>query len=138
MKASLAMVTFLSLCIMISATAYGAQDVGGDFGISWLKQHGTQFSSSAETQNSLWNWGSAPKGYTFSDGNVIPPGYGTQWYYPSSQINSTPITVNSTNAVGSSYLVPNFQSSISEGDWLQAQLTGRPIAVVSASNGPLF
>ena len=138
MKASLVVVTCMSLYIMILATAYGFQDVGGDFGKSWLGQHGTQFPSVPENQNNLWNWGTAPKGYTISDGKVIPPGYGTQLYYPSIPTNGTPITINSTNNVGSSNLVPNFQSSISEGDWLQAQLTGRPIAVVSTSNGPLF
>jgi len=127
----------MALCITILATAYGAQDVGGDFGTSWLEQHGTQFSPATGTQTSLWNWGTAPKGYTISDGQIIPPGYGTQWYYPNLLANSTPITLNSTNAV-SSTPVPNFQSSISEGDWLQAQLTGRPIAVASIPNGPLF
>ena len=137
MKASLVIGTCMALCITILATAYGAQDVGGDFGKSWLEQHGTQLSPATGTQNSLWNWGTAPKGYTLSDGQIIPPGYGTQLYYPNFLTNSTPITLNSTNAV-SSNLVPNFQSSISEGDWLQAQLTGRPIAVTSTPNGPLF
>ena len=138
MNASLVMGTCIALCTMIFVTANGAQDVGGDFGTSWLAQHGTQFPSAAETQNSLWNWGNAPKGFTLTDGKVIPPGYGTQLYYPSLPTNGTPIILNSTASVGSDYFTPNFQPSIPEGAWIQAQLTGRPIAIINTPYGSLF
>ncbi len=140
MKTSLVMGTWIALCIMILATAHGGQDVGGDFGMSWLEQHGTQFPSATETKYGLWNWGNAPKGYALSDGKVIPPGYGTQLYYPGSPANSTPIIINSnsTATADSNYFTPSFQPSISEDAWLQAQLTGRPIAIINTPNGPLF
>lgn len=138
MKACLIIITYVSLCITILSLANCYQDVGGEFGVSWLQQHGVQFSSATATQNNLWNWGSAPRGYTLFDGKAIPPGYGTQWYYPGTQSNSTPVIINSTSAVGSNYLVPNFQSSILENAWLEAQLIGRPVAIANAPKGPLF
>ncbi len=138
MKASLAMGTCMALCIIILATAHGAQDVGGDFGTSWLEQHGTKFPTPTESKYGLWNWGKAPKGFTISNGRVIPPGYGTQFYYPSLPTNGTPIIMNSTATLGSDYFTPNFQPSIPEGSWIQAQLTGRPIAIVNNPSGSLF
>jgi hypothetical protein len=138
MNVSLAITTCMSLSIIILAAAYDAQDVGGDFGKSWLQQHGVQPSSAVETQNSLWNWGNAPKGYMFSDGDVIPPGYGTQWYYPGLVVNSTPIIINKTAMASNNYLLPNLQLSIPEDAWLLSQLTGRPVAITETPNGLLF
>ena len=138
MKAPSVIITYVSLCITILSVAYCYQDVGGEFGMSWLQQHGVQFSSTSAAQNNLWNWGSAPKGFALFDGKIIPPGYGTQWYYPGTQANSTPIIINSTATAGSNLLVPNFQSSISEDAWLESQLIGRPVAIANTPKGPLF
>lgn len=125
-KASLILIAFLSLGIIFQLAALASQNVGGDFGKSWLQVHGT-LSNATENKPSLWNWGSAPKGYTMYNGMPIPPGSGPQWYYPSLVTNNTPIVTNSTNL-----------NSIYEDPWILAQFTGRPVMTINTSAGPLF
>jgi hypothetical protein len=138
MNVSAAMIACMSLAIIILSTACGVQDVGGDFGRSWLSQHGMQPFSATESHNGLWDFGDPPKGYTISNGILIPPGSGTQWYYPGIVANSTPIIINNTSEASNNYPVPNLELSIPEDAWLLSQLTGRPIAIVNTPSGVLF
>lgn len=121
------------------AVASDLKKVGGDFGRSWLNQNGTAFVT--ETKNSLWNWGSMPKGYTIVNGTAYPPGYGIQWYYPSFMTSSTPLIINRTAISRNTYNPPEYISPefMYESPWILAQLTGRPVATISAPpSGYLF
>jgi len=120
----------IAACISLS---YGYQNVGGDYGSTWLSNYGTMPISTLEEANNLWNWGNAPKGYTLRNGTVYPPGTAPQWYYPYSYSDTTPIIINKTQ---SSY----FQTSDSyyADPWLLAQLTGRPVETVSEPHSTLF
>jgi len=90
------------------------QNVGGDFGKSWLEQHGTKPVSIVEAQNNLWNWGSTPKGYTIYNNTLYPPGYGPKWFYPAILTSSAPVVVNSTEANNylSQSLLPDARTQI--------------------------
>lgn len=132
MKCSLAMLAFLALIVLVAAD-YDVQYVGGDFGRTWLLQHGGM-PSAANTNNSLWNWGGMPKGYAILNGNPYPAIYGPAWYYPDFLTNSTPIVINSSaannaNYISSDLLPPNF---IYEDPWILAQTTGRPVVIANS------
>jgi hypothetical protein len=122
---------FLSMiCIQPSC---GFQNVGDSFGMSWLAKYGTQPISTFESQNSLWNWGNAPKGFKLHNSTLYPPGYEPQWYYPSTLSDSNPIIINNT---GSNNLqAPNF---LGVDPWLTAQLSGRPVALIKEPESSLF
>ena len=70
----LATMICISLMIIFPQSAQSFLDVGGDYGASWLKEHGEE-PKIEETRNNLWNWGSAPKGFEIYNGTVYPPGY---------------------------------------------------------------
>jgi hypothetical protein len=125
MKPSRILIAFLSLYIIAQVAALASQNVGEDFGKSWLQQHGTQPNATQNT-TSLWSWGNAPKGYTIYNGKPIPPGSGPQWYYPNLITNSTPIVTNSTSL-----------NSMYEDPWVLAEFTGQPVMTVNASAVPL-
>ncbi|MDM7935725.1 MAG: hypothetical protein QUS08_10095 [Methanothrix sp.] len=124
----------LAACIQ----AHGFQNVGEDFGLAWLEQHGTRPVSAVEIQNNLWDWGGTPKGYRIIDGVLYPPGYGPEWYYPTLPTSGSPIVVNNTQVAN--YISPNLRSSPSvySDPWLMAQLSGRPVAMVNIPEGSLF
>ena len=126
MKPSMILIAFLSLHIIAHVAALTSQNVGEDFGKSWLQEHGTQPNTTQNT-TSLWSWGNAPKGYTIYNGKPIPPGSGPQWYFPGQITNNTPLVTNST-ALNGMYQDP----------WVLAEFTGRPVMTVNASAGPLF
>ena len=126
MKLSMILVIFTSLYIIAQVAALTPQNVGGDFGKSWLLGHGMQ-PNIARNITSLWNWGNVPKGYVIYNGKPIPPGSGPQRYYPSFITNSTPIVTNST-----------VLNSIYGDPWVLAEFTGRPIVVVDTTTGLLF
>jgi len=104
--------------------------VGGDYGVSWLEEHGTK-PRVEETRNNLWSWGSAPKGFKIYNGTLYPPGQAPQWYYPSYVTEGTPIIINSSAAGGR----PADYADLDP--WLTAQLSGRPV-FISGSAGVLF
>ncbi len=133
MKTVLITFAFLVL-IALSGSAYNAQNFGGDFGRSWLQQHGAM-PSTANANNSLWNWGSAPKGYTVSNGNLYSTVYGPEWYYPDFMTNSTPIVINGTSVNNANYISPNFMY---EDPWILAQITGQPVIVINNPTGPFI
>ena len=133
MRISLAAVICIFMSMILVPSSYGFQSVGESFGASWLEKYGTKPVSTLEVQNSLWNWGSTPKGFTLINGTVYPPGYAPQWYYPDTfSNNDTPIVINST---GSGNLQPNY---LGMDPWLTAQLTGRPVTVVREPRSTLF
>jgi len=138
MKPSLTAIVFVLLIMVCKQGALGFQDVGEDFGTSWLEQHGSRPFSTIETHNNLWSWGSSPKGFKVYNGALYPPGYGPQWYYPNFWAGSDPIVIN--NTMVANYISPNLQTSNSVyGDpWLLAQLSGRPVAMLNIPKGPLF
>jgi len=128
---SLAVICLL-VGLMAAGSSLGYQDVGSEYGTSWLQKYGTMPTSTLE-QNSLWNWGNAPKGFGLHDGVLYPPGTEPQWYYPSIFNSYTPIVINKTDS-------RNLQSSYGTDTdpWLIAQLYGRPVAVVKDPPGTLF
>jgi len=109
------------------------QDVGGDFGSTWLNNYGTMPISALEEANNLWNWGNAPKGYTLLNGTVYPPGTAPQWYYPYMYSDYTPIVINKTQSS-----LSQTSNSYSTDPWLLAQLSGRPVETVSEPHSTLF
>lgn len=72
MKPSLILVVFLTLGIIIQVAALAPKNVGGDFGTSWLQQHGTQtnaietHTNATENETNLRSLGKAPKEDNFS------------------------------------------------------------------------
>jgi len=138
MKPSLTAIVCVSLIVVCMQTAYSLQDVGGDFGTSWLGQHGSQPGSAIETEQNLWNWGATPKGYEVLNGILYPPGYWPQFYNPSFPTGADPIVINNTKTAN--YVSPSLQTSNSgyEDPWLLSQLSGRPVAVVNIPRGTLF
>lgn len=132
MKTMLATMICISLMIIFPQSAQSFLDVGGEYGASWLKEHGEE-PKIEETRNNLWNWGSAPKGFEIYNGTVYPPGYAPSWYHPYYAANSTPIIINSNAGNGQ-------QTADNTGldPWLTAQLSGRPVALISEPKGVLF
>jgi hypothetical protein len=127
MKPLAILIAFLLLYTICQVAALAPQNVGGDFGKSWLQQHGTQ-PNVAQNTTALWNWGNLPKGYAIYNGQLIPPGAGPVWYYPGAFINNnTPIITNST-ALARTGTDP----------WTLAELTGQPVVMLDTSAGPLF
>lgn len=126
MKLSLILIAFLLTGLIFQLSALANQNVGGDFGKSWLQLHGDTSDATEKTPN-LWSWGNAPKGYTIYNGKPIPPGSGPQWYYPNLQNNDTPLITNAT-----------YLDSIYQDPWILAQFIGRPVMTVNTSAGPLF
>ena len=94
METMLSIMICISLMIIFPQSAQSFLDVGGEYGASWLKEHGEE-PKIEETRNNLWNWGSAPKGFEIYNGTVYPPGYAPSWYHPYYAANSTPIIINS-------------------------------------------
>ncbi len=138
MKPSLTVIVCVSLIMVCMQTAHSFQDVGEDFGTSWLEQHGSKPGSATETQQGLWNWGTTPKGYLFLNGTLYPPGFWPQYFYPSFPTGTDPIIINNTRVAN--YASPNLLASNSryEDPWLVSQLSGRPVTVVNQPRGTLF
>lgn len=132
MKTILAALICMSFIIIFPQSSLCFLDVGGDYGVSWLKEHGKE-PNVVETHNNLWNWGRAPKGYKIQNGTVYPPGYAPLWYDPDYSINSTPIFINNS---ASRNQPPADYAGLEP--WLTAQLSGRPVALVSEPKGVLF
>lgn len=132
MKTMLAVLICMSLITILPQSALSILDVGGDWGASWLKEHGTE-PNVEETDNNLWKWGSAPKGFKIHNETVYPPGYAPSWYYPNYAINSTPIFID--NSASKSYQPADYGGI---DPWLTAQLSGQPVALISQPPGVLF
>ena len=133
MKISSVVVICIFLSMVCIQTSHGFQSVGESFGTTWLAKYGTQPTSTIETQNNLWRWGNAPKGFSLLNSTLFPPGYAPQWFYPDTFTNNnTPIIINNT---GSSNLQPNY---LGMDPWLTAQLSGRPVTVVREPRSTLF
>ncbi|MDQ1313599.1 MAG: hypothetical protein QG605_2138 [Euryarchaeota archaeon] len=132
MKTMLAAMICIGLMIIFPQSAQSFLDVGGEYGASWLKEHGGE-PKIEETRNNLWNWGSAPKGFEIYNGTVYPPGYAPSRYYPYYAVNSTPIIINSDAGNGQ-------QTADNTGidPWLTAQLSGRTVTLISDPIGVIF
>jgi hypothetical protein len=138
MKLLLILIICIALSMICMHPACGMQDVGAEFGTSWLETYGTKPVSTLEIQKNLWDWGNAPKGYKVHNGVLYPPGFEPQWYYPSFLANNSPIILN--NTIASNYLMPSSQSpnSLYTDPWLLSQLSGRPVAMVRVPESLLF
>jgi len=129
----MAVAMFCSLCL----GAAQMQNVGGEFGRSWLTQHGNKFVS-ADTNNSndLWNWGGKPRGYDVYNGQLYPMLALPEYYYPLFMSNTTPILINATPSINNRNMLPvDFMSPELMGDpWFLAQVTGQPVMVIYPAN----
>lgn len=132
MKASLFAIICICVSLICIPLSNGFQNVGEEFGTSWLENYGTRPISTMEI-NSLWNWGNAPKGYKLHNGTLYPPGTEPQWFYPNSYTDFTPIIINKTDS--SKFQSP---SSFDMDPWLLAQLSGRPVVFVNEPKSTLF
>jgi hypothetical protein len=138
MKLLLTSIICITLGMICMHPACSMQNVGEEFGASWLENYGTMPTSTLEIQKNLWGWGNAPKGYKINNGVLYPPGYEPQWYYPSFMANSSPIIIN--NTMVDNYIMPYSQSpnSFYTDPWLLSQLSGRPVSMVKVPKSLLF
>jgi hypothetical protein len=102
MKIMFTAAVLLALCLAVLAqfvvTSSGSgnfQEVGGDFGKSWISNFQAQNNKTADQGNNatLWGWGSIPKGKVLAGDKLVDAPNGT-WLY------------NSTNWMGDDYVDP--------------------------------
>ncbi len=138
MKTLLIMLIAMILCSLSLALPQmdSMQNVGGDFGKSWLTQYSDKFViSSVNNSNDLWKWGGKPLGYEVFQGRLYPLLAPTEYYYPGFIANTTPIYLNGTALMRNQQLMyvdfmsPSFVSD----PWLMAQMTERPVVIVYPS-----
>jgi len=133
MRLMLPALLFAATIALVASLCLGFEDVGGDFGSSWLEKYGTRVPSTFETPNSLWDWGNAPKGFALRNGTLFPPGTAPQWYYPFIITDYSPIVLNRSELTS-----PQLENLYTTDPWLLAQLTGRPVNVISQPHRTLF
>jgi hypothetical protein len=110
------------------------QDVGGDFGLSWLAKYGhTDAANNTDKTDNLWDWGGKPKGYEVFNGTLYPLTDQTVWFYPAFMSDELPVIINGTalrygRNMPADFLIPYYTSD----PWLLAQLLERPVAVAYA------
>lgn len=102
MKIMFTAAVLLALCLVVLSqfvvTSCGSgkfQEVGGDFGKSWISSFQVQNHKTADQGNNttLWGWGSTPKGKALVGGKLVDAPNAT-WLY------------NSTNWMGDDYVDP--------------------------------
>ena len=81
MKAALTIAISLTICLL-TADCYaqstsGFQNVGGDFGRTWMSRYEAQNPQPAEQNltNDLWSWGGSPKGTIVVNGQLMADPY---------------------------------------------------------------
>lgn len=126
----------LAVAFMLCSLCFAMnQDVGGDYGKSWLIKYSNKFVSNKGSINSrtddLWKWGGKPLGYEVFNNTLHPMLAPTEWYYPAFMTNTTPIVINGTALLKNrdfmpiDFLFPDFASD----PWSIAQATERPVMV---------
>jgi hypothetical protein len=122
------------LLVLLGASLAASQSqtlsVGGSYGAVWLSNYGNKFPG-ADSQNNLWKWGGAPRGYE-RVGNAIQPVLApSQIYYPQFMSNATPVVINATTQMYNGYYLPlDFYSpDMSSDPWMLAQQLERPVIV---------
>jgi hypothetical protein len=102
MKIMFTVAVLLTLClfafaqsVLLSSGSGKFQEVGGDFGKAWISSFQAQNPTPAAQGNNdtLWNWGSMPKGKALVGGKIVDAPNGT-WLY------------NATNWMGDNYVDP--------------------------------
>ncbi|NYT01768.1 MAG: hypothetical protein GKC10_03285 [Methanosarcinales archaeon] len=96
--------------------------VGGDFGKSWLDQYGDE-PVILDKPETLWTWGSIPKGQMLIGGKLEPIG-DLAIFYPAFPVNNTPLYLNRTELRGATDLASPYLTS---DPFFVAQTTGQPI-----------
>ncbi len=118
MKIVFTVAVLLALCLVafaqfvVSSSGSGKfQEVGGDFGKSWISNVQAQNNKTAEQGNNttLWGWGTVPKGKVLTGGKLVDAPNGT-WLY------------NTTNWMGDNYVDPYTQNYIDP-------KTGQPVYI---------
>jgi hypothetical protein len=104
--------------------------VGGDFGTSWLNKFG-HVQTKQESSGSLWNWGTAPKGYMVMNGQLYPEIQPPEIVYPWFMTNTTPITINGSTTMNYRYYMPQdfLTPDFVNDPWTLAQILERPVIV---------
>jgi hypothetical protein len=101
----------IAFAILDQSIGSQVQDVGGDFGRSWLARYGHTFApNNARNTSNLWDWGSRPKGYDVFNGTLYPPTDQTVWFYPASVSNELPMIINGSSMRTSQNVPADFLS----------------------------
>jgi hypothetical protein len=136
-KTPLALVLIVVALGSICVGSAQMQNVGEDFGKSWLTQYGNKFpKADVNKSQDLWSWGGKPRGYAVFNGELYPMLAMPEYYYPlltdNTMKNTTPIIINATATVNSRSILPtNFMSPEYMTDpWFLAQITGQPVIVM--------
>jgi hypothetical protein len=131
----------LILLLLTLATATNYQQVGGEFGQNMIDEFKTedQAWASPNSNGTLWDWGSVPKGKSIQDGKPIDANFtpamlaALNWMQAMGYSN--PVIMNSTNPHG------NFSQTIgqvSDDPWMMAQHLGRPVMANNTLYYPAF
>lgn len=132
MRTILVLVVALMLCSLSIAMN---QDVGGDYGKSWLIKYSNKFVSNRGSINSstddLWRWGGKPLGYEVFNSKLHPMLAPVEWYYPAFMSNTTPIVINGTALLNNRALMPidSLFPDFASDPWSIALATERPVMV---------
>jgi len=108
--------------LLVGLAVSESTQVGGDFGKSWLNQFGNE-PVILDKPDTLWSWGSIPKGQMLIDGKLEPIGE-LSIFYPAFPVNNTPIYLNRTELRGTADLASPYLTS---DPFFVAQTTGQPI-----------
>jgi hypothetical protein len=117
----------LAMALLVIPAISQPTPVGGTFGETWLTNYGNR--NVIPQANSLWDWGTIPKGQILSNGRLTELGP-AELIYPAFPSSTTPIIINATtpgesirslnaSQINNPYLV--------EDPWFVAQTTGQPV-----------
>ena len=122
-----ALLIVLAFALLMVPCLCQSQQVGGDFGKSWIENYGNK-NVVKEAPAGLWTFGGIPKGNVLSNGKLIQLGP-AELIFPAFPETTTPIIMNATtpqNMIGAnaSEINPMY---LNQDPWFIAQTTGAPV-----------